>query len=75
MKRYNIDSICSGIFVVADWIAGEPKLMEPTKNEGWQWLEYDKVAEMSRFGCGWLPRELFVGYRRKILKLPADHVD
>lgn len=58
-----------GIFFVADWVAGEPQLKEPEKNEGWKWLDYDEVLALSKPGDAFLPKELFANYRDRILKL------
>jgi len=62
-----------GIFVVADWIEGEPVLMEPNKNLGWEWVPYEDVIPLCKPGCAWLPTELFVNYRDRLLKVPDEH--
>ena len=33
------------IGIVADWQSGRPQIMEPDKNEGWEWYELDKLPE------------------------------
>lgn len=33
------------IIMVADYIDGEPQLMEPDKCEGWQWFTMDDLPE------------------------------
>lgn len=58
-----------GLFLVADWVSGEPQLKEPKKNYGWFWTEYDVVVKMSKPGCAWLPTELFTTYKDRILKV------
>ena len=58
-----------GLFMVADWLAGEPRNMEPHKNKGWEWTDYDEIVRQSKPGCAWLPEEMFVIYRNRILKL------
>jgi len=64
-----------GIFLVADWRRGEPILKEPSKNEGWEWIDFDEVVKLSKPGCAWLPSEMFVNYRDRILKSPASRTD
>ncbi|MBU1038628.1 NUDIX domain-containing protein [Patescibacteria group bacterium] len=29
--------------LTADWLSGEPKLLEPDKNEGWQWYDINTL--------------------------------
>lgn len=65
-----------GIFVVVDWIEGEPKNREPEKNYGWEWVDYDVIEKNAMPGSAWLPTEMFVNYRDRILKSAApvdDH--
>jgi hypothetical protein len=56
-----------GIFVVADWLDGDPVTLEPEKNERWEWVDYDNILKLSKPGDAWLPRELFTHYREQIL--------
>ncbi len=39
------------IGLVADWVAGEPKIMEPEKCAGWEWHGLDKMPEPLFNGC------------------------
>ena len=31
------------VFMICDWISGEPEIMEPDKNEGWGWFSLDDL--------------------------------
>ncbi len=31
--------------LIADWLSGEPRVMEPDKVESWDWYELDKIPE------------------------------
>lgn len=48
------------IFMVAKWIEGEAENMEPEKCEGWEWVDYNKLCEISKIGdCAtWIPMNL-----------------
>ncbi|RJQ25045.1 NUDIX domain-containing protein [Candidatus Parcubacteria bacterium] len=49
------------IFVVSDWISGEPQLLEPEKNEGWKWVGFDELMDL-------VPPEAFRNYEH-----PQNH--
>lgn len=57
-----------GIFMVTDWIAGEPENLEPKKNDGWEWVTYDELLSHAKWGDAWLPLEFLMAYRDRILK-------
>ena len=38
------------IFMVCDWIAGEPQIMEPDKCDGWAWFTYDNLPHPLMMG-------------------------
>jgi 8-oxo-dGTP diphosphatase len=38
------------IGMLAEWVSGEPEVMEPEKNEAWAWYDIDKLPE-PLFGC------------------------
>ena len=38
------------ILMVADWVAGEPIRMEPEKNAGWEWFEWDNLPSPLMMG-------------------------
>lgn len=40
-----------GVGLLADWKSGEPKNMEPTKNEGWGWYDLDNLPSPLYKGC------------------------
>src|SRR5690606_11837101 len=56
------------IFMVADWIEGEPENTEPEKCEGWEWLTFEEVASLAqhRETANWIPMELLAVHRRSI---------
>jgi 8-oxo-dGTP diphosphatase len=66
MKNYDKHYIT--IFMVADWVAGEPVNAEPHKCEGWNWVSYDQLAELYDAGdfADWMPLEKITAMRRQI---------
>lgn len=38
------------IFMISDWISGEATLMEPDKNEGWEWFDWDDLPSPLMLG-------------------------
>lgn len=56
------------IFMVADWVSGEPQNTEPDKCEGWEWVSYDKLLLMSQNNqcANWIPMNLIIDYRHRI---------
>jgi len=49
------------VVMYADYVAGEPKLAEPEKCDGWQWFDFDK-----------LPHPLFLPFRNFLLQRERD---
>ncbi len=39
------------IEVIADWESGEPEVMEPEKNDGWEWRSLDDIPEPLFYPC------------------------
>ena len=37
--------------MICDLISGEPKVMEPDKNEQWQWFSWDNLPSPLIIGC------------------------
>ena len=33
------------IFMISDWLSGEPRVMEPNKCEEWKWISKDNIPE------------------------------
>ena len=66
MPQYNKHYIT--IFMVADWIDGEPENMEPEKCEGWSWIGFDDLKLLSQEGecANWIPMGLIESYRLEI---------
>lgn len=56
------------IFMVADWVAGEPINGEPHKCDGWEWIDYDQLAELSQHKecANWVPMHLISAFRQCI---------
>lgn len=56
------------IFMVADWVEGEPENAEPEKCEGWDWVSFDqlKLAAASGECANWIPMNRIAGFRNQI---------
>ena len=56
------------IFMVADWIEGEPENMEPEKCEGWDWISFDQLSLAAASGdcANWIPMEHITAFRDAI---------
>ena len=68
------------VWLRADWLAGEPKNMEPTKKTDWKWLSLDEIIQDPRMRAGreawasgdfhdalhWLPFPELYKYRERI---------
>ena len=66
MPQYNQHYIT--IFMVADWVEGEPVNMEPHKNEFWEWMDFDQLAALAQNGecANWIPMDLIEAFRHTI---------
>lgn len=47
------------ISLIADWKHGEPKILEPEKNEGWSWYSLDKLPSPMFESC----KQTFEAYK------------
>lgn len=56
------------IFMIADWIEGEPVNAEPHKCEGWHWVNYDELVKLcDATECAdWMPLDKITAMRRQI---------
>jgi 8-oxo-dGTP diphosphatase len=54
------------IFMVADWVSGEPVNMEPHKCEGWQWITFEELQTLGDKAAQWIPIDLISLHREKI---------
>lgn len=56
------------IFMVADWIEGEPENMEPHKCDGWDWVSFDELVSISKNSqcADWIPIERITALRDQI---------
>ena len=55
--------------VIADWKSGEPSIMEPDKNEGWEWFTFDTVPPDSElFGAMRFYIDTYLGGEYPIVK-------
>lgn len=47
LRLYNLKEYSPKHYVdiglIADWVSGEPKVMEPNKCEGWDWYDMDEL--------------------------------
>lgn len=59
---------CIGHFLVADWVSGELKTLEPDKCEGWDWVTFDELLTHCRPDDHFLPLSPLEYYREQILK-------
>ncbi len=66
MHQYNKHYIT--IFMVADWVQGEPINMEPNKCDGWEWFNYDQLRTIAGDGecADWIPMNLIDKYSDQI---------
>jgi 8-oxo-dGTP diphosphatase len=66
MPQYNKHYVT--IFMVADWISGEPLNMEPHKCEGWDWFSFEELAQFAdKDECAnWIPMEQVTYHRASI---------
>lgn len=66
MPQYNKHYIT--IFMVADWIEGEPVNMEPHKCEGWDWSSYAELNDLAQHGqcANWIPMNLISAFDLEI---------
>lgn len=50
LTRYNPKHFID-VGVVADWASGEPQVLEPEKNESWEWYDIDNLPEPLFYPC------------------------
>jgi len=49
-RYYDEDKHYVCVFLISDWISGEAKIMEPDKNERWEWFSPDNLPSNLMFG-------------------------
>ena len=56
------------IFMVADWVEGDPVNMEPHKCEGWDWYNFDELKKLceNQQCADWIQMGLIEAYRTEI---------
>lgn len=56
------------IFMVADWIEGEPVNMEPHKCDGWEWVTFEELLALADNDkcAGWIPKPQLIANRRRL---------
>jgi 8-oxo-dGTP diphosphatase len=56
------------IFLVAEWLEGEAENTEPHKCEGWEWISYEQLANLSQHKqcANWIPMEHITKFRQVI---------
>lgn len=54
------------IFLVAEWVSGEPVNMEPHKCEGWEWLTFEELKALGDQAAQWIPIKDIELFRHKI---------
>jgi 8-oxo-dGTP diphosphatase len=66
MPQYNKHYIT--IFMVADWLSGDPENMEPDKCDGWEWMTFDEISQCINNGqaAQWIPLHRLTAYRERI---------
>lgn len=66
MRQYNKHYIT--IFLVADWVSGEPINNEPDKCDGWDYITFDELADyLSKDQTAdWIPLKLLTLHRNRI---------
>lgn len=66
MPQYNKHYIT--IFMMADWMSGDPVNMEPDKCEGWEWWTFEQLKEAvnNNEAAQWIPIRLIEQHRYRI---------
>jgi 8-oxo-dGTP diphosphatase len=54
------------IFLVAEWVKGEPVNMEPNKCEGWEWFTFEELKALGDKAAQWIPINDIEMFRHKI---------
>lgn len=56
------------IFMVADYVSGEPVNMEPHKCDGWSWASYDDLVtyDQQSLCADWIPMQYIEAFRHNI---------
>lgn len=56
------------IFMVADYVSGEPENVEPHKCDGWDWVSFDDLASLTQQNlcADWIPMNYIETFRANI---------
>lgn len=61
-RFYDEDKHYVVIFMLADWVAGDPEVMEPDKCECWGWFDYKNLPEPLMQGIEDIKNRGFLGF-------------